>query len=57
MPDEEVIFEGRIPFKAIHWSRNPLWLLLLGWNFGIISSLVKSLISDQSYQMFSVVNN
>jgi membrane protein YdbS with pleckstrin-like domain len=43
MPDEEIIFEGRIPFKAIHWSRNPLWLLLLGWNFGIISSLVKSL--------------
>ena len=43
MPDEEIVFDGRIPFKAFHWSRNPLWLLFLGWNFGILSSLIKSL--------------
>jgi hypothetical protein len=38
MPDEEIIFEGKIPFKIVHFSHGTRWLLLFGWNIGLIIS-------------------
>jgi uncharacterized membrane protein YdbT with pleckstrin-like domain len=37
-PDEIIIFEGRAPWKAFHFQHGILWLLLIGWNFGILIS-------------------
>lgn len=41
--DEELIFDGRIPFRVFHFSHGIIWLLLLGWNVGIIWSFLSSL--------------
>lgn len=41
--EEEVIYEGNIPLKAFLCSHNILYLLLLGWNIGLISSLLKKM--------------
>lgn len=43
MADEETIFDGRVPTRAFHFSHGLLWLLLLGWNFGLIGSWLRSL--------------
>jgi len=43
MSDEKIIFEGRIPFKVFHFSHGLLWLITLGWNIGLLTSLLQSL--------------
>ena len=40
---EKIIFEGQIPFRVFHGSQGLLWLILLGWNIGLLISLVQSL--------------
>ena len=42
MSDEQIIFEGKIPFKVVHFSHGLLWMLLLGWNIGMIISWLRS---------------
>lgn len=41
--DEELIFAGRIPLHVFHFSHGIVWLLLFGWNVGIIWSWISSL--------------
>ena len=43
MSDEKIIFEGRIPFRVFHFSHGLLWLIVLGWNVGLLASLFQSL--------------
>ena len=43
MLNERIIFEGRIPFTVFHFSHGLLWLLLLGWNIGLLISWLDSL--------------
>lgn len=38
-----MLYEGKIPFKVFHFSHGILWLLLIGWNVGIIWSWIESL--------------
>jgi hypothetical protein len=38
---EEVFFDGRLPLKVFHLGHSLPWLLLLGWNVGIVISLVQ----------------
>ncbi len=38
MADEEIIYEGKIPFRVVHFSHGFKWLLLLGWNIGLLLS-------------------
>ena len=38
MNPEKILYEGRIPFSAFHFSHNLLWILVLGWNIGLLSS-------------------
>lgn len=40
---EAVIFEGKMPFKVVHFRHGVLWLLLLGWNIGLLFSWFKCL--------------
>jgi membrane protein YdbS with pleckstrin-like domain len=40
---EKTILDGRIPFKVFHGSHGLLWLILLGWNIGLLISLFQSL--------------
>ena len=43
-PDkEEVIFEGRIPARAFLGVHGFLYVLLLGWNFGLLWAWLRSL--------------
>jgi len=35
---EETHFDGKIDWKVFHFSHGFLWLLILGWNFGLVSS-------------------
>jgi hypothetical protein len=43
-PDkEEVIFEGRIPLKAFLGIHGFWYVLLLGWNFGLLWAWLRSL--------------
>ncbi len=41
--DEDVIYEGRIPVVVFHFSHGLVWLLLFGWNVGILWSWISSL--------------
>lgn len=41
--DEKVIYEGSIPLRAFLCSHNLLYLLLFGWNIGLLSSLLKKM--------------
>ncbi len=41
--DEELIFAGRIPMRVFHFSHGIIWLLLFGWNVGILWSWISSL--------------
>lgn len=42
MPDdEEVFYDGNIPFKVFLFSHNFLYLLLFGWNIGLLTSYLK----------------
>jgi membrane protein YdbS with pleckstrin-like domain len=41
--DEELIFSGRIPMHVFHFSHGIIWLLVVGWNVGIIWSWLSSL--------------
>ena len=43
MNGEVIVFEGRIPMRAFHFSRGFWWLLLIGWNIGLIISFWKKL--------------
>ena len=43
MADERIIYAGRIPFKVFHGSHGVLWMIALGWNVGLLISLVQSL--------------
>ena len=43
MTDEKVLFEGRIPYKAFLFSHGLVWLLLLGWNIGLLIAWVEQL--------------
>jgi membrane protein YdbS with pleckstrin-like domain len=40
---EKTIYEGQIPFGVFHGSHGLLWLILLGWNIGLLISLFQSL--------------
>ncbi len=40
---EKIIYEGQIPFRVFHGSHGLLWLIFLGWNIGLLISLVQSL--------------
>ena len=40
---ERTVFEGRIPFRVFYFSHGVLWLLLLGWNFGLLLAWLQSL--------------
>jgi membrane protein YdbS with pleckstrin-like domain len=42
-PEEQIIFEGKIPFRVVHFSHSLRWLLLLGWNIGLLVSWVQML--------------
>ena len=42
-PEEQIIFEGRIPFRVVHFSHSLHWLLLLGWNIGLLISWLQML--------------
>jgi len=43
MRDERIIFEGKIPFRVFHFSHGIVWLILLGWNIGVLISWLQSL--------------
>jgi membrane protein YdbS with pleckstrin-like domain len=40
---EKVLYEGRLPLRVYHFSHGIIWLLLLGWNFGLLWSWLRSL--------------
>lgn len=42
MTEEYLIFEGNIPFKVAHFSHGLLWLLLFGWNIGMLISWLQT---------------
>lgn len=42
MSDERIIFEGKIPFKVMHFSHHWIWMVLLGWNIGVLISWIQS---------------
>ena len=42
MADEDIIFEGRISFKVVHFSHGTGWLALLGWNIGLLLSWLQT---------------
>ena len=42
MSEEYLIFEGKIPFRVVHFSHNIVWFILLGWNLGLILSWLQS---------------
>lgn len=42
MSAEDIIFEGRIPFKVVHFSHGAGWLALLGWNIGLLISWLQT---------------
>ncbi len=43
MAEEKVLYEGRLPLRVYHFSHGIIWLLLLGWNFGLLWSWLQSL--------------
>lgn len=43
MAQEKVLYEGRLPLRVYHFSHGIIWLLLLGWNFGLLWSWLRSL--------------
>ncbi|MEW6348740.1 MAG: PH domain-containing protein [Thermodesulfobacteriota bacterium] len=40
---ERIIFEGRVPWRAYHGAHGVAWLVLIGWNVGILISLYEKL--------------
>jgi hypothetical protein len=42
MLDEQILYEGRIPFKVAHFSHRVTWLLLWGWNIGLLLSWLET---------------
>ncbi|MBD3307670.1 PH domain-containing protein [candidate division KSB3 bacterium] len=38
MSQEQIFYAGKIPFKAVHFSHGILWMLLWGWNIGLVLS-------------------
>jgi len=40
MAEEYTIFEGHAPFRVVHLSHSFWWLLLFGWNIGLILSWI-----------------
>jgi membrane protein YdbS with pleckstrin-like domain len=38
MAEEEILFDGPISFRAMHFSHGLIWMLLLGWNIGLLLS-------------------
>lgn len=42
MVEEEIIYEGKIPFKVIYFSHEGLWYLLWGWNIGLLTSWLQT---------------
>ncbi|PID56801.1 hypothetical protein CSB45_10195 [candidate division KSB3 bacterium] len=43
MSEENRIFQGNIPFRAVHFSHSVWWLLLFGWNVGLLLSWLQCL--------------
>ena len=41
MAEEYTIFEGHAPFRVVHLSHSFWWLLLFGWNIGLILSWIQ----------------
>jgi hypothetical protein len=41
--DEQVLYDGRVPWRYTHFSHGILWFLLIGWNIGILISYISSL--------------
>lgn len=42
MLDEQIIYEGKIPLKVMHLSHRVPWLLLAGWNIGLLISWLQT---------------
>jgi hypothetical protein len=43
MSEELILYEGRIPFKVAYFSHRGWWYVLWGWNFGLLTSWLKTL--------------
>jgi membrane protein YdbS with pleckstrin-like domain len=43
MAQEEIVYDAKIPWKAFHFSHGFIWLILFGWNFGLLYSFIQSL--------------
>ncbi len=43
MPDEEVFYDGRLPIKAFLGQHGLLYLMLVGWNVGLLIAWLRSL--------------
>ncbi len=42
MSEEHIVYEGKLPFRAAHFSHSLVWLLLLGWNVGLLVSWLQT---------------
>ncbi len=42
MREEQIFYEGKIPFKVVHLSHGGFWLLLIGWNIGLLISWLQT---------------
>ncbi len=40
---EQVIYDGRFPMRYFHFSHGIIWLLLIGWNIGMVISWISSI--------------
>jgi hypothetical protein len=43
MAEEEIIYEGKLPFKVAYFSHPGLWFLLWGWNVGFLGAWGRAL--------------
>jgi hypothetical protein len=41
--EEQILYEGKIPWRYSHFSHGFLWFILIGWNIGILISYISSI--------------
>ena len=41
--EEQILYEGKIPWRYTHFSHGFLWFILIGWNIGILISYISSI--------------
>ena len=41
--EEQVLYDGRVPWRYTHFSHGFLWFILIGWNIGILISYISSI--------------